>query len=171
MSALQEKFNQLITEQEALRKKFQETAQALFKETTKEFFDLNPGVKCVVWTQYTPYFNDGDTCEFGVNNPTFSNAEGSDVYNVTGWGEYDGETEGVWATDNISYVMNSDRDYYKETCDLILAGEKVDVDSCSNFSDMVLSNPMEDVMYAMFGDHVKIIATREGFDVEEYEHD
>lgn len=171
MSALQDKFNKLIEEQEVLRKQFQATAQELFKETTKEFFDKNPGVKCVVWTQYTPYFNDGDTCEFGVNQPTFSNADGDDVYDVNAWGEYDGENEAIWATDNVSYILNTDREYNASTKKLILAGETVDADSCSSFSDMVCSGPMQDVMLAMFGDHVRIIATRDGFDVEEHEHD
>lgn len=30
----------------------------------KEFFNDNPKIKEVKWTQYTPYFNDGDTCTF-----------------------------------------------------------------------------------------------------------
>lgn len=171
MSPLQEKFNQLIEEQEALRKKFQATAQELFKETTKEFFLTNPGVKCIVWTQYTPYFNDGDTCEFSVHSPTFSNAEGDDVYDVNGWGEYDGETEGVWAADNISYVLSSDREYLADTKQMILSGDTVDADSCSSFSDMIQSSAMEDVMRAMFDDHVQVYATRDGFDVQDYEHD
>lgn len=171
MSALQEKFNQLIVEQEALRKQFQSTAQELFKETTKEFFDANPGVKCIVWTQYTPYFNDGDTCTFRVNDPTFSNATEDEIDNVSAWGEYEGEDETIWATDSIRYVMESDRDYYADTRIRILSGEKVDVESCSSFSKMILSDVMENVMLAMFGDHVIVVATREGFDVQDYEHD
>lgn len=30
------------------------------------------GLKAVTWNQYTPYFNDGDTCEFGVGDPGFT---------------------------------------------------------------------------------------------------
>lgn len=30
-------------------------------------FEANPAVKCAIWTQYTPYFNDGDPCTFGVH--------------------------------------------------------------------------------------------------------
>ena len=102
MSALREKFNQLINEQEELRKKFQTTAQELFKETTKEFFSDNPAITAVVWTQYTPYFNDGDTCEFSVNEPTFTNAP--DPENVR-WGEYEGEEENVFAVENIRWEI------------------------------------------------------------------
>jgi hypothetical protein len=32
-------------------------------------FDKYPQLESVEWTQYTPYFNDGDTCEFGVHEP------------------------------------------------------------------------------------------------------
>ena len=68
MTTLQQKFDELVEKQRALQKEFQTTAQALFKETTKEFFDQNPLVNAIVWTQYTPYFNDGDTCEFHVRS-------------------------------------------------------------------------------------------------------
>ena len=168
MSKLQEKFDKLLDEQEELRRKFQATAQELFKETTKEFFDSNPAITAVVWTQYTPYFNDGDTCEFGVNSPTFTNAP--DPENVN-WGSYDGDEEGVFAVENISYVMNSDRDYYKNEQEAIKKAGVIDVDSCEAFQRMICSSAMEDVMEAMFGNHVKVIATRDGFDIQDYDHD
>jgi hypothetical protein len=168
MSALQEKFDQLLTEQEELRKKFQTTAQELFKETTKEFFNGNPAITAVVWTQYTPYFNDGDTCEFSVGDPTFTNA--SDPENVR-YGEYDGDEEGVFAVENPRWVLENDRDYYKEEQEAVAKAGGIDIDSCEAFSRMICSSAMEDVMLAMFGDHVKVIATREGFDVEDHDHD
>lgn len=170
MSKLQERFDQLLNEQRELQKKFQESAQTLFKETTKEFFDKNPGITGVVWTQYTPYFNDGDTCEFSVHEATFTNAPVDELENVR-WGEYEGDTENVWAADNVGYVLDSDRVYYKETRDMILAAGGVDAASCQLFNDMISSSEMESVMKAMFGDHVKVIATREGFDVDDYDHD
>ncbi len=163
-------FENLIKDQAELQRKFQEQAQSLFKEITKEFFTKNPGITGVVWTQYTPYFNDGDTCEFSVNEPTFTNAPLDELSDIR-WGEYEGETEGVWATDNVAHVLTTDREYYKETADLIRASGGVDVASCTLFDAAVTSSEMEQVMHAMFGDHVKVIATRDGFEVEEYEHD
>ena len=38
-------------------------------------------------------------------------------------------------------------------------------------SNMLGDCDMEDVLRDMFGDHTSVIATREGFDVREYEHD
>lgn len=169
MSTLQEKFDELLAEQAELKRKFQEQAQEMFKGVTKEFFEKNPGVTAVVWTQYTPYFNDGDTCTFGVHEPTFTNSPSGE--DVTPWGEYEGEEEGIWACENVGYVLASDRSYYKETADAILAAGGVDAASCDAFSRMINSSEMEDIFLAMFGDHVKVTATREGFDVEDYEHD
>lgn len=170
MSKLQSTFEQLIADQAELQRKFQTQAQGLFKDITKEFFEKNPGITGVVWTQYTPYFNDGDTCEFSVGDATFTNAPVDELGDVR-WGEYEGETEGVWAADNIGYVLESDREYYQDTKNAILAAGGVDAESCLLFSKAMGSSEMEDVMQAMFGDHVKVIATRDGFDVEEYEHD
>ena len=153
MITLQQKFDELIEKQRALQKEFQTTAQALFKETTKEFFEQNPLVKAIVWTQYTPYFNDGDTCEFRVGCATFTNSDGADIR----WGEYQGEDEGVWC--------------YSDDCYSDDVPPEVNTQLCDSFDRMLQSSEMEDVMHAMFDDHVKVIATREGFEVEEYDHD
>ena len=155
MTTLQQKFDELIEKQRALQKEFQTTAQALFKETTKEFFEQNPLVKSIVWTQYTPYFNDGDTCEFSVGCATFTNA--TDAENMR-WGEYDGEQEDVWTyggdcygNDDVPAEMNSQL--------------------CDSFDSMIQSSEMEDVMEAMFGNHVQVVATRDGFEVNDHDHD
>lgn len=171
MSDLQSKFDQLIAEQQELQKKFQEQGQALFKETFKEFFAKNPGVKAVIWTQYTPYFNDGDECIFSVNQPTYTNAEGDDLDDVHAYGEYDGENEAVWASDDINYTLTCDREYYKEEAEKIRSGGAIDLPSCNLLSQMLQSSEMESIMKAMFDDHSQVIATVEGFNVQEYEHD
>lgn len=157
MSDLQSAFDKLLDEQRELQKKFQTTAQALFKETTKEFFDKNPNVTAIVWTQYTPYFNDGDTCEFGVRDATFTNAPDPDSVR---WGEYEGDEE-VAADGSEIFAWECWGD----------APAGLNVEMCKAFDRMIQSPEMEDVMKAMFGDHVKVVATREGFDVDDYDHD
>ena len=153
---LTNRFNSLIAEQQALRVKFRADAQTMFKESLKTFFDMNPGVSALLWTQYTPYFNDGDPCVFNVHDVHFTNAEGKELNNVSVWGEYEGEDENVWV------------EYYAKS----LAGkEGVDVSSCDFISGMIQSSDMKDIMKEMFGDHVSVIVTRSGIDVEEYEHD
>jgi hypothetical protein len=169
MQTLQSRFDTLIEEQRALKAKFQAEAQAMFKDTMKEFFDKNPGITALKWTQYTPYFNDGDECVFGVNDVYFTNAPADELENVTAWGEYEGEDETVWVVSNMRHVMTSK--YYADEAAKILAAGGVDEDSCNLIDKMISSSEMEDIMKEMFGDHVVVTATRDGFDVTDYEHD
>ena len=47
---------------EEMSKQFQNELKTIFKEV----FETYPNVKKMAWTQYTPYFNDGDACIFSV---------------------------------------------------------------------------------------------------------
>lgn len=171
MSDLQTKFDELLEKQRAIAAEFQQTAQQLFKETTKVFFAENPSVKAIVWNQYTPYFNDGDTCEFSVGEPYFTNAEGEDLNDIS-WGEYEGDRDDIWAANSIHWVMNRrDDEYYKDTVALIEKSGGINAVSCDNFEKIIQSAEMRDVMLAMFGDHTTIVATAQGFAVSECEHD
>lgn len=53
---------------ETLREEYQAKIQASFHEATKAFFEATPDVQALEWTQYTPYWNDGEECEFGVGD-------------------------------------------------------------------------------------------------------
>jgi len=44
----------------------------LFKLIDESVFKKFPDVESVGWTQYTPYFNDGEPCYFGVNSDPYS---------------------------------------------------------------------------------------------------
>jgi hypothetical protein len=160
MTTLQETFDKLIEEQKALRAKFQETAQSLFKETTKQFFDNNPAVTAIHWTQYTPYFNDGETCVFSVGEVYFTNANSEQMEDITRWGEYEGEDEEVWSETSWGFKYHKDKNY-----------EGVNLDDVAKFSALVSGYEMQEVMQEMFGDHVRVIASRAGFDIDECDHD
>lgn len=154
------KMNEVIAEFARQRQEFQTIAQNNLKAVFKEFFDETPEIKVIKWTQYTPYFNDGDPCYFSVHEPTFSNCDDSNL--VSTYGELDmsedeAEQEGLFAfegtwsrPDNLPkhVVENTDK-----LCEFINASE------------------MEDVLLAVFGDHVCVTVTRDGIDVEEYSHD
>jgi hypothetical protein len=66
--------NQIIEKIKAEVVSFEEKKKAFITELKndfpalfKEIFESAPKLKSFGWTQYTPYFNDGDTCEFGTN--------------------------------------------------------------------------------------------------------
>lgn len=56
--------------QEAYRE-MRKNSEGLIGEACRQFLTENPDIKRVHWTQYTPYFNDGEACEFGVNEICF----------------------------------------------------------------------------------------------------
>lgn len=120
---------------ETMKSKLSDSLKAYFKT----YFEENPEIKTIYWNQYTPYFNDGDSCEFRVNDAYETNCE--DISQLSHWGDYEGEDE------NIT------------------------VDYCSKIGIVICSNEMEEVMYDMFGDHVTVYCTREGFEVHELNHD
>jgi hypothetical protein len=70
--AIQERFD--LMNQKILEAKEQMKVDCIsyIEEAVSAFLDENSLVERVYWTQYTPYFNDGDTCYFSVNELCFS---------------------------------------------------------------------------------------------------
>ena len=155
MSNLQTQFDTLITEHQRIRAQFQQSAQALFKNITKDFFDTNSSVKAFIWTQYVPSFNDGDACEFTIGDVFFTNATGEDLQDFSSYGEYEGEKEDIQTF--TAYTLKSQ------------GFEGVDASQVDLMETMIHSGDMEQVLEQMFGCHVRITATAEGFDVTEYD--
>ena len=120
--------------QEQIRKAGTEKLAPVFRE----IFEKNPGLESIRWTQYTPYFNDGEECVFRVHlsYPDFRYRS-----------EEDFDEEG-YSEDSSRRERN--RSIAKELGKL------------SNYPE-----PFR----AIFGDHVRVTATREGFEVTEYSHD
>jgi len=151
--------DKLMSKYEAQKAKFVAEAKSAFAVFVKELFKEIPDLNVVKWTQYTPYFNDGDTCEFSVNSPTFSNAK--DASEVCSYGEYDGSDENVWCFDSV----------YGDVPEAVKAKKK----QFENFSNTITSGSLEDVLYDMFGDHTEVTIVRNGNDItiesEEYSHD
>ena len=96
-----EKFEILKAKQEEIKKLKKEMVEAsnkIFTELTKEIFVEHPKVKSFGWTQYTPYFNDGDTCYFSVHTDyIYINGESADESNwisetnITNYGTWNRE--------------------------------------------------------------------------------
>jgi hypothetical protein len=119
-----------------MKKQLTNTFKNEFKVIFKQIFDAYPSVKKVGWTQYTPYFNDGDACVFRVN----------DLYVLDDTVDPDLEDEIYeWKYSYEEYPL---------------------IEQLAS----VLSSS-EDILLQLFGDHVLIIATKDGIDVSEYDHD
>lgn len=131
----------------AMREELKTIGEKLFKEGSQDIFDQFPEVQNFSWTQYTPYFNDGDECVFGVN----------DYFKVE-------LTNG----DLLEDVENSPWRRKR----LLDNGEELDLeDNLGEALGGLLGGVDNDTMKALFGDHARITVSREGIEIEEYEHD
>lgn len=148
---------------------YKETVQGKLKKEFKaiitKLFEENSELKAIVWEQFTPYFSDGDPCIFSVGEVGFTNATGKDLNDIR-YGEYDGENKNVrvlssYFTPNSQWSMKEDNEYAK----------LIDFETCKIVGQLMQSSGMKDVMLATFGDHVKVVATREGFLIDEFDHD
>lgn len=60
------KLEEIIKMKEAFQEKIEAEGEAAVKTFLKEWFDQHPEYYGIKWAQYTPYFNDGDTCVFRI---------------------------------------------------------------------------------------------------------
>ena len=159
-----EKFAILKEKQEEIKKLKREMVEAsnkIFTELTKSIFEENPKLKSFGWNQYTPYFNDGDTCTFSVNTDYIyingDSVDESDWINETKITNY-----GTWNREKRQYEGRTEvpnLDYDPEL-------SKVN-DEIKEF----LRNFDNDFFMSQFGDHAEVTITAEGVSVDEYEHD
>lgn len=81
-------------------KALNEEGREVFLKASREIFDRFPSVRQFGWTQYTPYFNDGDECVFR----THTEDEEIIVNGVRGWSHEDGEY--VWDFNVYRYIAD-----------------------------------------------------------------
>lgn len=139
------KIEELKTQFEAAVARMKDEGESALKECFADLFTRFPKVSAVRWTQYTPYFNDGDTCEFSVHDPEiFFDGEDPDACE-----RGDGFEVGWYCDDDEPSRPLAE--YWSE--------------------HMRPAFKLEQIFNLTFGDHVEVVATREGFRVSEYEHD
>jgi hypothetical protein len=156
MEELETLFEQQLLEYRRYREEFVIKATESFKLITAKFFEMNPGITAFTWRQYVPYFADGDPCEFTVTDPDFTNCH-VDVLDDITCGEYEGEDESIWTSSAWGLKRESK--------------DGVNLSSCEFISDVIANKDMYPVLEATFGNHITIFATRDGFDIMDYDHD
>lgn len=137
-----------------------------FKKELKSFFESTPEIKAIVWNQYTPYFADGDPCEFSVNCVYFTNAESEileENLNEISYGDIELE-EFFSITSNSEYGRNWNDTPKQEPVSLEVQ------DSINGMVKKLNMIPYE-VYLDMFGDHVIVTVTRDTITTSEYAHD
>lgn len=141
-------------EYDALRLQVEETraqvkakARDAIASLFKAFFAQYPTVTAIGWTQYTPYFNDGEPCEFSKHEFGVSTRSDVDWENA---GQYDDNDE-PYIRDE--YELQSEEEHLKRALRRLERASE------------------EDLFEAAFGDHVRVVATPAGFHVFEHSHD
>lgn len=147
--ALKTMIENLNKAREAYNKQLATLGKEAQKAVAEELGALVPDGCELRWTQYTPYFNDGEPCVFSVNEP-YVRADGSNDEGVelTTWGIKNYGVES-WspAIDGVTK---------KALNDLRKAWEELP----------------EDLLEKAFGDHAEVIIKRGGkYSAEEYSHD
>lgn len=100
-------------------------------------------IQNISWSQYTPYFNDGDECTFGVNN--------DDIY-VNG--------------DDLSELEGYEQSYSRKD------REPNNLEKTVDEIRAALQAIPQEFYKDLFGDHVRVTVNRDGtIETEEYDHD
>ena len=174
MTTLQEIKNKI----EAIQKQKEELTAQLRKDFAPMLMPLfektNGKIKSIGWSQYTPYFNDGEECTFStnldmdygimVNGQTLEDREddlfGSDPYSLNLYIS-NIERYNKWVSDHPEYTLNEST---KEN-DLEIVGY------VKEFYDLLSS--IDDEFYKdLFGDHVEVTINADGtVETNEYNHD
>lgn len=192
LKAQTEEFNRQRKELvEGLRVNF----QALFSDT----FENYPEISHFRWEQYTPYFNDGDSCEFSRHEINAFTAEDDGKYwedseglipdgdKIAAWKHYlengtlpadfyshlteeaaqrQGKTRDEYLLGNSWIIPASVKELTLETI-----GREAEVAMAASNMIKALNDIPEDIFEDLFGDHVRVIVTRAGVEVEDYDHD
>lgn len=140
-----------------IKEEFLEKLRKQFPNLLKTLFDKSDKIESIGWTQYTPWFNDGDACTFSVH---------TDCLYING--EYDEDIEELdW---RIPYYLKGHKDYQNVFED----NPKADLEfynQVEEFKEFLGSIP-DDIYLDLFGDHVEVTVYKNGsIDVSECDHD
>jgi hypothetical protein len=141
-------------ERETLSQKIRAMAGEVFAEEAKKLFEAQPKLQSFSWTQYTPYFNDGESCYFGAHtdNLTVTDIDGNENDDISVWSINHRAAAGVDWQGNPYFPS-----------ELELAGVAA-CDFLKEFKD-------EDFLM-MFGDHTRVTVYRDGrVETDEYDHE
>lgn len=210
----------------ALNDKMRKNSKELMKEAFRSFLEKYcEVVENIFWTQYTPYFNDGEACEFSVHDVFILFKDDEDACEYEGSSIYDQDSIDklkkqiadieAWEKDPMAaareykefYIKRYNRNPFdnrssfsynrnhqtkteeelmrewkphyatKETYQEELFVAEMVVSKYPNlqydFKEVqnMVGGIDENLMKAMFGDHVKVVVSTGGIDIEEYEHD
>lgn len=153
MTTTKERFGEAKAKMRAAQEEARAVARDAFKEGAAELFAAHPKLDSIGWSQYTPYFNDGDACVFSAH---------IDEPDINGEASYDSAAihPTHYAPAEGGYARVPNPSYDPE----LGAAYEATREFLGSFDS---SDYLE-----LFGDHMKVVLHRDGaLDIDEYEHD
>ena len=185
-SSLKSKISKTQKEIEKLKDQLVKDSEKLFKTSCQEIFKNNPDFNGFSWTQYTAYWNDGDPCEFSAHTDyvyiddeeeesNFYNAEidfkelkqkektikklTSEIEKLRKQGKKDDDWE-----------IKQNQNRIEKLNELNLETAEKRFNFLKDINDL-MKNIDDETLERMFGDHAKVVVTKDGVTVEHYDHD
>lgn len=168
-----------------LKNKVEQDSRELLRCSMLEIFKKNKSFESFSWTQYTPYWNDGDTCEFYAHTDSiFIDDEEESVcsYELKSLYEKllekDKEIKKLQRRNNKLEKNNDIKNWeYSSNKRQIEILENSNIDDVKRKLDFLLdieelvSSIDQDTLYSMFGDHCKVTVKKDGVTTESWSHD
>lgn len=159
----------LKTEINKLREEAKKKVEEIFKVAALSLFVEYPNLKRISWTQYTPYFDDGDPCTFSSTHNCPA------IYFTTTVNENKDEDEDDFDNYEEEWYESSYFDYSKDyktrTLKTSLTDEQINELKTGQAVKEFLNNFDNEDMENLFGDGYKVIITKNKIEVEEFSHD
>ncbi len=171
------KLNILVEKIADLKKAMRDQGKAALQEAFQEFFAKHPEASAIVWTQYTPYFNDGDACIFrlgGLELKVNVEAMAEDVQKLLDNHSEEYGHEEDCAANLLSHFPVSEKSKWNTVTKAnahrdLTASEQSLADDFDSLKSSLGS--VEQVLEVVLGDHCLVTATPDGFEVTEYDHE
>lgn len=193
--------NTIKEKMEALEKEMAEAGANYIRQVAQEAFDKYPELRSFGWTQYTPYFNDGDTCIFAAHTDDIAINGGSPYELVDEVDENGDEVElsdedtcapaslgDVWYRNSTMWNNHggpfgwvkggyqTPKPLTEEEIEQLpwrmRAREEISAMLSPLHSGKGYDDPSRDSFFLKtFGDHVMVTITRDGYDTDWYEHE
>jgi hypothetical protein len=122
------------------------------------------------WRQYTPYFNDGEPCEFSVRGVwvrTDADQDVDDWYEL----DLDGKHPSLGDEPYIKVPTTENGSGWKWEKGPYEGPDQDRYDRCHTLDAAIQGGEFENVLLDAFGDHARVTVRKTGIDVEFYEHD
>ena len=158
---------------EKLRKELKASEKNIAKDIMAELKTImteNPQIQAFRWIQYTPHFNDGDSCTFGIYGSSIKldeticpPKEGTD-----GEIDYGGDMSDGFLDD---YQLN--KDFWAGKADILNFKQIKQLEKTVKNVNKLFDHlsGMLDELEQTFGDGVQVTVTAKGVEVEDYDHD